>query len=192
MRRKGAYKAKTTSRQLTVGLNGIPETGKSARWVLSSSTTGLPSLTRTFTNNITDYYLIELRHLHDKLSGRGLKITSYKVHYTCNLSDTGDDVQFHLLYRDMPANGSDPTVTATAGDTDADYDAAHNTAAERVDATAGPHNHTATITVPTADQKFMDDDETWCILIKVIEADDASNNLAIVVKDISITLTQVL
>lgn len=194
MRRHGAYKGKSTSKQIAVGLNGYAQSGT---WTLSSDASpnqGRAALARTANNNTTEYYLIDLRCLYDKLTGRSIKITSYKVHYTCDNSESGDDVQFHLVYRSLPADNSAPTVTAIAGDDDTDYDTSHNTAAKRVDSTTAPELHTATITVPTADQHFLDDGEAYSILTKVIEADDAGapSALAIIIKDIVVTITQVL
>lgn len=189
MRLHGAYKAKSSTRNISLGLEGYAESGT---WTPITGTTGLPTLTRTSANNTTQYYVIDFRNLYDKLTGRGFYFTSYKVCYTIDAADSGDDVQFWLSSRTLPADNASGVPTTRAGATDANYDSDHDTAAERVLDTGAPQKHTATITVPTASRRFIADDEIYSIVIKVIEANDAAGALALVVKDIIATGIEVL
>ena len=67
----------------------------------------------------------------------------------------------------LGADGSAATVTTLAGDDDADYDADHDTAAERGDSTGAPELHTATITIPTGERTFLVEDEQLQIRAEV-------------------------
>ena len=71
-----------------------------------------------------------------------------------------------------------------AFDADVDYDAAHNTAAERSNSAGGHANNTMTITNDT--QAYIADGETWFLRIKVAEADNAAGALIMTIKDINV------
>lgn len=152
-------------------------------WTVAVTATGLMTVTRTTGNNTVHEFVTYL-----ELAAAHVIPISYDVVYTCNLADSGDDIQFHLGKIIVPANGAaQQAMTVLAGATDAHYDADHDTAAERVVDTAGPELHTATITVPTASQIPLAVDEQLIFLIEATEADDATAALALVVQQAVLT-----
>ena len=166
--------------------------GNGGQWIESGSwsfawATGLPALIRTSNNNTTEYYHVPLPLKAKSTASKGVEITAVKMAYECNTSDAGDDIQLHLCKRSIPADGNAPgALTTIAGDADADYDADHNTAAKRVDETGAPEQHTLLMSVPGGDQAYIADDEAWFLRIKVVEANDVTAALDIVIRDIQV------
>lgn len=161
---------------------------ESGVWAAQYSS-GLPTLERNSNNDTLEEYIIPLPLLAKTTALKGLKITSVKMAYTCNLADAGDDIQIHLIKRSMPANGAAPgAITTVVGDADGDYDAAHDTAAERVLDTGAPEDHTLTMT--NDDQAYIADGETWALRIQVTEADDGTGGLSLIIKDINVYFSE--
>jgi hypothetical protein len=75
-----------------------------------------------------------------------------------------DDVLFQIEKLAVPAHGSGvAAATVLAGDDDDDYDADHDTAAER----NAVDDHTAVVTIPEAEQEFLGKDEWLQIRVAV-------------------------
>lgn len=165
-------------------VHGLAEGGT---WTAAFSS-GLPQVTRTSANNTTEYWLVQVPSTLVKPSPifRGFKPETVKAAYSVNNADSGDDVKFELLKVALPANGSAPSaVTALGGDEDDDYDTAHNTAAKRVVDTGGPEHHTLTVTLDT--QAFLATGEGLIVRATVVEANDATGALAVVLKRVIVT-----
>ena len=155
-------------------LSGIAESGT---WAADAST-GKPTVTRTTNDNTTERFIVPI----PGFAGAMIKPISYQCVYTVATADAGDDVTFELVSIAIPADGAaQAAVAAIAGEDDTHYDAAHDTAAERADDTAGPELHTATITVPAAKQVYLAAGVQLELIIKVIEAADATGALAVIV-----------
>ena len=123
-----------------------------------------------------------------KVSAIGLKPMSLVVQYEVDTADA-DDVKFLLQKKSLGANGAAATLATLAGDVDADYDAAHNTAAERGLDTAAPELHTAEITIPTTEQALLLEGEQLQVRV---EADAAGAGTSVItVKSARIRCRQV-
>lgn len=109
-----------------------------------------------------------------KVSAIGLKPASMVVQYEVDTADA-DDVRFLLQKVTEGADGSAATVVTLAGDVDADYDAAHNSAAERGDDTGAPELHTATVTIPTSERVFLAEGERLQVRVEVDAAGAATS-----------------
>jgi len=164
---------------------GAPASGswiESGAWAMTW-TNSLPGLERTPANNTTEYYDIPLQLPAKTTASKGTKITGITAAYSIDASDAGDDVQFQLLKRTVPNNGSAPGAkSVVVGDADGDYDGDHDTAAKRVLDTGGPQNHTLVVT--DSAPAYIGTKEVYYLRIKVIEANDATGALAFILKDL--------
>ncbi len=159
---------------------------ESGTWATTWSS-GLPSLTRTSNNDTTEYYHIPIPLETKITSNKGVKIKDVKVAYNVTNADTGDDIQIHLCKRTMPSDNSAPSSISTiAGDANTDYDSSHNTAALRSNSTGGHANNTMTMSVPEADKAYIAEGESWFLRVKVIQANDITKALSVIIKDINI------
>lgn len=160
-----------TDGQIMIPLQG--GAALSGTWTLSESSNVL-ILTRTAAA-ATHYYRMAI-HLPSRTTAlKGVKLKSVKVSYTMASADTAnDELLFEIIKTTLPANGSGATAVVLAGDDNADYDAAHDTKAERL--AAG--SHTLTVTIPAGEQAYLAANETLALRCKVIDASTA--NLALV------------
>lgn len=167
-------------------LTGWAESGTWTRGFALS----LPTVTRTPANGTTEVYQVGITIPSRSTASKGAKITSVKVAYSCDAADVGDDIQARLCKRTIPADNAAPGVfSVIAGAADGDYDVDHNTSAKRTDDTGIPENHTLTMTVGGGAQAFIANGEKWFLQLYVVEAADATGNLAIVIKDIIVYYT---
>lgn len=124
------------------------------------------------------YYGVEIPAWNKTTANKGIKPTGLDIAYRLNTSDTiNDDLEFWIVKKTVPADGAATTVAILAGDDNADYDAAHNTKAERLDATGAPELHRATITIPLGAQAYLADNEMLELIVMVLDA--AGNNLVL-------------
>jgi hypothetical protein len=109
----------------------------------------MPALERTAATS-TDVYWLDIIVPGRNATDLGIKPTSLEVKYEVDTADL-DDVTFELVKYELGADGAAHNTPSStlAGDNDAHYDAAHDTAAERGDDTAAPELHKAVITVPS-------------------------------------------
>lgn len=121
--------------------NGVAQAGT---WTPTVSATGIKSLTRTAAAAAQSYWItVPLRKRGGALKGFAPK--GLVANYSVNAALL-DDVRFEVWVVTLGADGAGPTGVVLFGDLDAQYDAAHNTAAERGDNTGAPELHRAEIT----------------------------------------------
>ncbi|MCK9568724.1 hypothetical protein M0R72_07275 [Candidatus Pacearchaeota archaeon] len=122
------------------------------------------------------YYRMPIPLPKRNTASKGAKLKSVTVNYTVGgtIDTTNDIVLFHIVKQTLGADGSAPTGGVLAGDANEDYDAAHNTNAERM--AAG--THTATVTIPVGEQAYAADLETYALRVRIKDA--ATANLTFV------------
>jgi len=123
------------------------------------------------------YYRMPIRVPRRTTALKGAKITSIKVSYTISgaVDNTNDILQFQILKQTVPADGADAASAILAGDDNVDYDAAHDTTAERI--AAG--SHTLTVTIPVGEQAYAADGEVFALRVRIKDAATASLALAL-------------
>lgn len=144
----------------------------------ASTASNLLIVTRTAATQ-TDYYKVSIPTIIRTATDKGMKLKHIKVSYSVNNTDSGDDLEFHIVKQTIPTNGSNATASVLAGDADADYDADHNTLAERILDTGAPQYHTTTITIPTGEQEYMLTGEQLYLEIKFSDQSGANANLVL-------------
>jgi hypothetical protein len=157
-----------------VGIPLAPGISLSGTWTPSDSSNIL-IVTRSEAE-ATEYYKVPIPLPHRTTALKGVKLKSITVSYTIATADTEtDDLEFQILKQTVPANGVAATGAIMAGDADTDYDAAHDTNAERL--TEGIH--TTTVTIPTDEQAYVADGEQHWMRVKVVDA--STGNLALAI-----------
>jgi hypothetical protein len=160
-----------TDGQIAIPLQGGAAIG--GTWTLSESSDVL-ILTHTAAV-ATHYYRMPIKIPSRTTALKGVKLRAVKVSYTIASADTAaDELLFEIIKTTLPANGSGATAAVLAGDDNADYDADHDTKAERLTAAS----HTLTVTIPAGEQAFLAADEILALRCKVVDA--ATANLALV------------
>ena len=141
-----ALAAENTDGQLPIPLlRGLADGGT---YTPAISATGVRTITRTAADAV-DSFWVEVPVENRTAAGKGIKPTGVRVSYSVGTA-AADDIRFELYRRTVPADNAAPAVPVLlGGDLDAHYDAAHNTAAERGDATGAPEQHTLVMTLPT-------------------------------------------
>ncbi len=136
-------------------------------------------ITRTAATQV-DYYTVPIIMPFRSTADKGAKLKSVTVVATLGgtLSTTNDDFEINLVQITTPADASVPVGSVLAGDADADYDTTHNTKAKRLTAAT----HTIVVTIPTAEQDFIDSGEQLYVRVKVEDAGSA--DLTFVLKGI--------
>jgi hypothetical protein len=114
-------------------------------------TDGVPALRRTAATATQTYYIDVPLHVRPEWR---MTFTTAHIRYAVRTADL-DDVKFTFSLLEVPDDNVNTwasfTGTSPKGDIDGDYDAAHNTAAERGDDTGAPEYHTAQVTLSWAD-----------------------------------------
>ena len=105
-------------------------------------------------------------------ASKGAKLKSVTVSYVAGgtLDTANDIIQAQILKQTVPTNGKAATASVLAGDDDADYDADHNSNAERVEA----GNQTMTVTIPEGEQAYAAENETFALRVRVKDASTAN------------------
>jgi len=103
---------------------------------------------------------------HGRRSNVGVKPISLVAQYEVGVADL-DDVQLRIVKIVQGADGSAAVVSTLAGDVDADYDSAHDSAAERASSTGLPRLHTATVTAPAGERAFLREGEQLGVVVVV-------------------------
>lgn len=122
-------------------LAGLADGGTWAKAVTSG---GLVSVARTAAD-APDSYWVEIPAPSRTTASRGIKPTGLRVNYSVATADVAD-VRFELWKVTQGADNAARTAAVLFGEDNADYDADHNTAAERSDDTAAPELHLAIVT----------------------------------------------
>lgn len=152
-------------------------TGEGGTWT-PTLTSNVLTVVRT-ASAATEYFYAPITVPNRTGASAGVKLVSVDVAYTIDATDTtNDDLEIRIVKNTVGTDGNATTGTILAGDADADYDDAHNTKAERLDATGSPELHTATVTIPVGEQAFCADNETYWLQIKV--TDNAGPDLALI------------
>lgn len=146
-------------------------------WTTSNSS-NVVIVTRTSATQ-TNYYKIPIPIIGRTTSSKGMKLKSVKVSYSMNQTDSGDDLEFHIVKQTLPANGSAAKGAILAGDADGDYDTDHNTLAKRILDTAAPQLHTAVVTIPTGEQAYLTTGEQLYLEVKFADQSGADADLII-------------
>lgn len=150
-------------------------------WTPGISDVGVRTLGRAAGASTSGIWF-EVPHQHRSSSGKGLKYRGIKACYQVGTA-TVADIVFELYKRTIPATGSAPgTPAIIAGQTNSEYDTAHDTAAERV----AVAEHVAVVTVPTAAQAYLADGEELLIRAKVV----GSASGVVTLKDIVLLATE--
>ncbi|MCK9570698.1 hypothetical protein M0R72_17245 [Candidatus Pacearchaeota archaeon] len=160
------------------GVSTVATTGVvGGTWTISEGASDDTQIVTRTASTTAHNYRMPIRIPRRTASGKGAKIKSVKVSYTISgTADTTNDVlQFQILKQIVPADGSDASASVLAGDSNSDYDSAHNTTAERL--AAG--SHTLTVTIPTAEQAYAVDGEVFALRVYIKDAATSSLALAL-------------
>ena len=155
-----------------------PACFSSGTWTATEST-DVVFVTRTPANT-TEYYRLPIVVPSRTTEDKGSKLKSVTVMVTLGgtLDTTNDDFEINIVKVTMPEDGSTPVGSVLAGDDTADYPTAQNSKAKRL--VSG--SHTFVVTIPTAEQAFMEEGEQYYVRIKV--KDNANADLTCVLKGV--------
>ena len=173
-----ALDVEETDGEIGIPLEGTADAGT---WVLTHSSVGIESLTRTAANAIESYW-VKIPISNRTSADRGIKPTGLTANYNVDTADA-DDVRFEVWKRTQGADGAAPTAAVLFGEDNADYDAAHDTPAKRGDDTAAPELHKATITDAGA-PAFLAANES--LLLRVYVDGGAGGASDVVVNDVNL------
>lgn len=146
-----------------------PATFSAGTWTVTDSSNVL-LVTRTPATQV-DYYQVPIIMPFRTTADKGAKLKSVTVVATLGgtISTTNDDFEINIVQVTTPTDGSSPVGSVLAGDSGDDYVDAYDTKAERL--VAG--THTFVVTIPTAEQDFIDDGEQLYVRVKVEDAGSA-------------------
>ena len=137
-----ALGAENTDGQMSIHLlNGLADGGT---WTPTVTSGGLVSIPRTAAAGGSSWW-VEIPAPNRTAAGKGIKPTGLRINYSVNTADV-DDVRFEIWKITQGADGAARTAAIVFGEDNLDYDAAHDTAAERGDDTAAPELHLAVVT----------------------------------------------
>jgi hypothetical protein len=178
-----AIEAENTDVEIAIEpLNGLSDDA-TVVWTRGVTSAGVRTMTRTAGSTASGLWFpipTRIRSGTDK----GLKPTGVKMAYSVGTA-TLTDIRTELYKRTIPAAGAAPgTPQLIAGQTNSEYVAAYNTAAER----SAIASHTSQLTVPTAAQAYLAADEQ--LLLKVY-VDPAASSV-VVLKDIALLASEAL
>jgi hypothetical protein len=132
----------TASKEMRIPIDqGIADGGT---YTVAITTGGLITVTRTAAD-AADSYWVSIPIGNNTTASKGIKPTGLKVNYTVDTADA-EDIRCELWKVTQGADDAARTAAVIFGDADGDYDAAHDTAAERGDDTTNPELHLATVT----------------------------------------------
>lgn len=136
-----ALGAENTDGQLRIPLLAGQADG--GTWTKAVTSGGLVSVARTAAD-APDSFWVEVPVPSRTTASKGIKPTGLRVNYSVATADVSD-VRFELWKVTQGADNAARTAAVLFGDDNADYDAAHDTAAERGDDTAAPELHLAIV-----------------------------------------------
>jgi hypothetical protein len=162
----------------------------SGTWTASNATFRM-QLARTSANSTIENVLFQvpLSSFAARTGWRkGIYPTAVVVVYEVTGANAGDDIQPSVYRWLAPADGAaSPAVTTIAG---ASYDAAHDTAAKRVNSGGAGHQHNTLTFTLTPDWIDYGADQFLTVQITVTEADNAANALAVTLKGVFLRYTE--
>lgn len=133
-------------------------------WTKAITSGGLQTVTKTANAGIQSYW-IPILIPHRTSTSRGIKPTGIVANYSVNTADL-DDVLFEVWKVTQGADNAARTAAVLFGDDNADYDAAHNTTAERGDDTLAPELHKIIVT-DAGTPAYLGAGETLLLRVKV-------------------------
>ncbi len=155
------------------GIGTVGTTGAiGGTWTISEGAAdNIQKITRTAAAD-DHYYRIPIPLPKRNTASKGAKLKSVTVSYVAGgtLDTANDIIQARILKQTVPTNGNAATASVLAGDDDADYDADHNSNAERVEA----GNQTMTVTIPEGEQAYAAENETFALRVRVKDASTAN------------------
>jgi hypothetical protein len=165
----GVITASEPKTDYQVQLQLAPPVFSAGTWTVTDSSDVI-LVTRTPATQ-TDYYTVPIIMPFRTTAEKGAKLKSVTVVATLGgtLSTTNDDFEINIVQVTTPADGSAPVGSVLAGDSGDDYDDAYDTKAERL--VAG--THTFVVTIPSAEQDYIDSGEQLYCRIKVVDAGSA-------------------
>jgi len=166
----GALTVATAKTDHQIELNHIGGYALSGVWTPTLAS-NVPTLTRTAAT--TDgLYIIPIYLPKRTTASKGAKLKSVTVSYVTGgtIDTAADTLYFYIIKSTLPVAGSAAAGAILAGDADVDYDAAHDTKAERL----GAGNHTCTVTIPEGEQAYAADLETFWLEVYVDDASTAN------------------
>lgn len=137
-----AIRAENTDLQVQIPI--LAGTGDAGTWTAAVTSGGLETVTRTAAA-ATESFWVPIPLPARTTASKGIKPTGLLVNYSVDTADA-TDLTCELWKVTQGADGASPTAAVVFGDANGDYDAAHDTAAERGDDTANPELHLATVT----------------------------------------------
>jgi len=166
----GALTVATAKTDHQIEINHIGGYALSGVWTPTLAS-NVPTLTRT-ASTTTGLYIIPIYLPKRTTASKGAKLKSVTVSYVTGgtIDTTNDILFFYIIKSTLPTTGSAAAGAILAGDADVDYDAAHNTKAERL----GAGNHTCTVTIPEGEQAYAADRETFWLEVDVYDASTAN------------------
>jgi len=137
-----ALGAENTDGQIQIPI--LMGTADAGTWTKAVTSGGLETVTRT-NAAAQESFWVPVPVPTRSTASKGIKPTGLLVNYTVGTADA-NDIRFELWKVTQGADGVARTAAVLFGETDGDYDASHDTAAERGDDTANPELHLATVT----------------------------------------------
>lgn len=120
--------------QKTSPIDILSGVGDAGTWTKAATSGGLSTVTRTAAAAAQSFW-VALPQVKT-----GDLILGVDANYSANTADL-EDVRFEIWEETLGANGAAPTAAVAFGEDNADYDADHNTTAERGLDTAAPQLH---------------------------------------------------
>ena len=162
-----SVRSRVTPANIEIPLDILTGTALSGAWAKGYDGAGLPKVTRTAAAATEKYALTIPGFMLRGTASRGFKPTGLIAKYTVDTADA-TDVSFQVYKTTMGADNAARSTAILFGDVDGDYDAAHDTAAERGDDTTAPELHTATLT-DAGTPAFMGTGEQLHVVVTVID-----------------------
>jgi len=144
-------------------LTGVGDAGT---WTAAVTSGGLETVTRS-AGAATESFWVPIPMPSRTTASRGFKPTGIKVNYTVDTADASD-IRAELWKVTQGADNAARTAAVIVGEADADYDAAHDTAAERGDDTTAPELHLAVVT-DAAGAAYVGAGETLLLRFVVVD-----------------------
>jgi len=161
-------------------LSGIADAGT---WTKAVTSGGLRTITRT-NGAATESLWVEVPAFNRTTASRGVKPLGATINYSVDTADA-TDVRAEIWKVTAGANGASPTAAVLFGEADADYDAAHDTAAKRGLDTAAPQLHRMDV-LDAGTPAYLAADER--LLLRFVVADPGTS--VVILRDASLLYAQ--
>ena len=160
------------------GLDILSGTLDGGAWAKAATSGGLATVTHTPAAGAQSYW-IPLPKVKT-----GDLIVGVDANYSAGVA-VADDIRFEIWAETLGADNAAPTAAVLMGDDNADYDAAHNTAAERGDITAAPELHK--IAMRNAGTPVVAEDDKVYKLRVLVDGDSGASNTFVLKNAVLVT-----